>query len=110
VSVRREHDWGFFLWMGAGFLFAFGWLAQFTIGLPFLFLAVGALVSLAHRGQGWPEILGLIAGAGVVCLVIALINAIAGDLSPTIWALVGAALVGASAGAFWWLRCRPAVR
>jgi hypothetical protein len=112
VSVQqvREHDWGFFLWMGAGFLFVFGFIAQFTIGLPFLLLAVVALVYLARRGQGWPEGLGLIAGAGIVCVVIALINAISGDLSPTIWALVGAALVGTSTAGFWWLRCRPAVR
>jgi hypothetical protein len=56
----------------------------------------------------WPTDLGLLAGAA--CLLIAVINAISGDLSPVIWAIVGLGLTALSSAAFWFLRCRPAAR
>jgi hypothetical protein len=43
-----------------------------------------------------------------VCLLLAVLYAVSGDLSPTIWALVGIALTSSATFAFWWLRCRPA--
>ncbi len=110
MAEPRAHDRGFFLWALAGCLGVFGFLGIFTIGLPFLLLAALLLVKLSRRGAAWPDTLGLIAGAGLVCLLIAAINGISGDLSPTIWATVGLALLAGSSGSYWWLRCRPAIR
>jgi hypothetical protein len=110
MAAAHDRDWGFFLWALAGFCTVFGFVAMFSIGLPFALAAVILLVWLSKRGPVWPEQLGLVAGAGAVCLLIALISAVSGDVSPNVWAVVGAALVVASAGSFWWLRCRPAVR
>ena len=88
----------------------FGAVAILSIGAPFLLLGLVLLMVGVWRGPRWPSDLGLLAGAGVVCLVIALINAIIGDLSPTVWAVVGLGLIAIGGGAFWWLRCRVAVR
>jgi len=102
-------DWGFVLWSLAGFLIVFGFIAGFSIGLPFFVAGVILAARLGAR-RPWPATLGLVAGAGVVCLTIATINAVSGDLSPTIWATTGVLLIASSSAAFWWLRCRPAVR
>jgi hypothetical protein len=106
----HDRDWGFFKWFAAGFLVVFGFLTGFTIGLPFLVLGLVLFARFGLRGPEWPADLGLLAGAGAVCLVIATINLLSGDLSPTVWAGVGFALLGGSTAGFWWLRCRPAVR
>jgi hypothetical protein len=83
----------------------FGLVVGLTV--PGVFLVGLILLVVGLRwGPAWPADLGVPAGAGMACLVFALIDAISGDLSPTIWALVGVALVGASSFSFWWLRCR----
>ncbi len=105
MRSTRDHDFGFFIWSAAGFLLAFG--AVTSIGLPFLIFGLVLFVVLLFKGPAWPADLGLLAGVGAVCLVIATINAVSGDLSPTVWLTVGISLVGSSAGLFWWLRCRP---
>jgi len=105
--MRRDHDWGFFQWFAVGFLIVFGFITGFSIGLPFLFAGVFLLAQLMLREPAWPAPLGLAAGAGAVCLVIASINAISGELSPTIWASVGTVLIAGPTFLFWWLRCRP---
>jgi hypothetical protein len=110
VRAAHERDWGFFQWFAAGFLVVFGFITQFTIGLPFLIAGGFLCVRLWRRGPGWPADLGLVAGAGAVCLVIAALNAGSGRLDPTVWAAAGLALTGAPTAGFWWLRCRPAVR
>jgi hypothetical protein len=107
MSEMGSHDWGFFKWFAVGFLVVFGFLAGFTIGLPFLFLGLILFAWFSWRGPGWPADLGLLAGAGAVCLVIAVISAISGDIAPFVWAAVGTGLTGIGAGTFWWLRCRP---
>lgn len=101
-------DWGFFYWAGTGFLITFGLVAVLTIGAPFLLLGVLLLGVLLGRGRRWPASLGLLAGVGGVCLLIAVISALSGDVSPTIWATVGLGLAALSCFAFWFLRCRPA--
>lgn len=106
MDVAHRRDPGFLLWAVAGFLTVFGFVAMFSIGLPFMLAALVMLVWLSKRGPVWPEQLGLVAGAGVVCLVIALISAVSGDISPTLWAGAGTALVAAPTGIFWWQRCR----
>jgi hypothetical protein len=67
----------------------------------------GSTHGAAGRGPRWPDSLGLFAGAGIVCLVIAVIGAVAG---PTWWAVIGLALAAVGGGASWWLRCRPMSR
>jgi hypothetical protein len=107
----HDRDWGFFKWFAAGFLLVFGFIAQFSIGLPFMLVGIYLFIRLSWlQGPVWPADLGLVAGAGAVCLLIAAINLKSGHLSPTVWAGVGFALVAAGVGSFWWLRCRPAVR
>ena len=103
----HHRDYGFFKWAAVGFLVVFGFITGFSIGLPILVLGLVLVVVLGSRGSAWPASLGLLAGAGSVCLVIATINAISGDLSPVIWALVGITLIGLGSASFWWLRCRP---
>lgn len=103
----HDRDWSYFHWAGAGFLIVFGSLAILTIGAPFLLLGVFLLGLLVGRGRRWPASLGLLAGAGAVCLVIGAISAISGDVSPTVWFTVGIALTSLASWAFWFLRCRP---
>ena len=105
--MRRDHDWGFFQWFVAGFCVVFGFITGFSIGLPFLLVGLYLFVWLLLRGPSWPADLGLLAGSGAVCLVIGAINAISGDLSPTVWLTVGATLTTWPTFLFWWLRCRP---
>jgi hypothetical protein len=110
MAQTHHRDWGFFLWAVVGFLVVFGFITGFSIGLPFLALGVALFAAMLLRGPAWPADLGVLAGAGIVCLVIALINVISGSLSPTVWAAVGAVLTTSSSGVFWWLRCRPTGR
>jgi hypothetical protein len=107
--MKRGHDrdWGFFKWAAAGFLAVLGFVTSF--GWPVLIGGIVLFIHLSRRPDTvWPADLGLLAGAGLVCLLIAGLNVASGDLSPTIWAAVGGALTGGSTFAFWWLRCRPA--
>ena len=108
--MPHERDWGFFLWTLTGFLIVFGFITGFSIGIPFFIAGVFLAGRMSARRPAWPANLGLLAGAGLVCLVIATINAVSGDLSPTIWASIGVLLTLSSTAGFWWLRCRPAVR
>jgi hypothetical protein len=110
VTDRHDRSWGFAYWAGIGFLLVFGFIAGLSIGFPFFFLGLLGLAIGLRRAPGWPADLGLLTGAETACLVVAVINTISGDLSPTIWATVGAGLVAISAGGFWWLRCRPPAR
>ena len=107
MSKPRGHDFGFFVWAADGFLIVFGSVAGFSIGLPFLALGLVLFVYLLMRGPTWPYDLGLLAGIGSASLLFGGIAALSGDYSPTPWAQIGLALVGVSAGVFWWLRCRP---
>lgn len=102
-----DHDLGFFIWSAVGFLLAFGIVASASIGLPFLLIGLMLFVVLLLKGPTWPTDLGLLAGIGALCILIAIINLISGDLSPTVWLAVGVSLVASSAGLFWSLRCRP---
>ena len=105
MAHTHGRDWGFFFWTAVGFLMLFGF-AVLSIGAPFFLLGLLLLVLGLRWGPRWPADLGLAAGAGVACFVFALINAISGDLSPMVWAVVGFALVSLSSFGFWWLRCR----
>jgi hypothetical protein len=106
VANVHHRDFGFASWAAVGFLLVFGVLAILSIGAPFFLLGVVLLGFRLWRGPRWPQSLGLFAGAGTVCLVIAIIGAVAG---PAWWAVIGLALAGVGGGAFWWLRCRPII-
>ena len=107
MPAVEQHDAGFFVWTGAGLLLFFGLLAGFSIGLPFFYAGLIAVGWSAVRGPQWPAQLGLLAGAGLSCFVVAVFNAAERDPSTTSWLYAGGALVAASSVAFWWLRCRP---
>ncbi len=70
--MPRFAGWtGFVAWALAGGLFVFAVLSGFSIGLFLLPLAGVVLWLVARRASGWPEILGLGAGLGAVCLLVA---------------------------------------
>jgi hypothetical protein len=106
-SEHPRGDYGYFLWAAAGFLLSFGFVSVLTLPL----LAVGLILGvwLYVRGPGWPADLGLLAGFGLTCLVIAGLAAGARGLDPIWWAIAGAVLTSSSTATFWWLRCRPGV-
>lgn len=106
MRSQRDHDDGFFYWAGVGFLIVFGAVAILSIGAPFFLLGLVLFGVLLGRGPRWPASLGFLAGAGLVCVVIAIIGSVP---NPAGWAAVGVALLGFSAGAFWWLRCRAPI-
>jgi hypothetical protein len=66
--------WRFAAWVFAGALTMFAWLTGFSIGLFVLPFAVLAIWLVARKSRIWPEILGMVGGAGVILIVIAAIN------------------------------------
>jgi len=78
-------------------LLLFGVLAILSIGGPFFLLGVLLLGVLLGRRPRWPHSLGLLSGAGTVCLLIATIGAVPG---PARWAMTGltTAAIGGAAG------------
>jgi hypothetical protein len=106
VSESGSHDWGFFYWAAVGVLLVFGFLTGFSIGLPFLLLGIVLFVRGLSHGPVWPADLGLLTGAGAVCMSFALLFAVTDTYSALVWAAVGVALTASSSYAFWLLRCR----
>jgi predicted cobalt transporter CbtA len=104
MAQQRDHDWGFVAFAAVGFLIAFGFVTGFSIGLPILFLGLVLLAMPRLWRYDPPADLGLLAGAGVVCLFVAT----SGVDGAVVWAAIGATLAVTSTFAFWWLRCRPA--
>lgn len=73
--MRRWTDWlAFVAWSVAGGLVVFSFLTGLSIGVFVLPFAVAAVFFAASRSSGWPEALGVFAGAGVLFLVIALLS------------------------------------
>lgn len=100
----HHRDYGFFVWTLPGFLFVFGFIAQFSIGLPFALAGVVLFGYLYLRGPGWPADLGLPAGAGAGLLLFWVLPT---DLDPTPFIVAGLGLISVSSLTFWRLRCRP---
>jgi hypothetical protein len=65
---------GFAIWALAGLLLAFTILAGFSIGLLFAPFAGIALIVASHQAARWPEAAGIAFGAGVMLIVIGLLN------------------------------------
>ena len=127
--MRRRRGWSAFaIWGVAGALVALTLLSLLSIGIFILPLAVIALAVAGWRASGWPEGVGLVAGVGATCLVIAFLSrdyepcddgpltvspgetsAECGGTDPVPWLVVGIALVGASVGAHLLLQRRGAV-
>jgi hypothetical protein len=108
VAQPHERDWGFFYWAAVGFSIPLGLISIAT--LPLLAVGVWMFIVGVRRGPPWPADVGLVAGVGVACVVIAFLLAADGSSSPVALATAGAALAVAASGAFWWLRCRPGLR
>ncbi len=72
-----QSGWGwrwFGAWVGAGILLAFSLVSALSIGLFVLPFALVALWAVARGSRYWPTALGLISGAGLVCLLIWALN------------------------------------
>jgi len=119
--MRRDGWLVFAAWVLAGALAVFSVLGAASIGLFIAPLAVVAIWLTSRFGRVWPEMLGMVSGAGAVCLLIALLNrlegttpcaegghslspgeteASCGGLSPTPWLVGGLVLVTAGAVAY----------
>jgi hypothetical protein len=78
--MRRWTGWtAFVAWSAVGALLVFSFLSGFSIGLFILPFALIAILLVATHASGWPEAIGVIAGAGAVSLLIAFLNR---DYSP----------------------------
>src|SRR5687768_17474878 len=111
----RQAGWLVFTaWVLAGALAVFSLLGAASIGLFIAPLAAIAIWLALRFGRAGPEMLGMVAGAGAVCLLIALLNrntrscaeeghilspaeteASCGGLEPMPWLVAGLVLVAA---------------
>jgi hypothetical protein len=90
--MRREGWLVFAAWVLAGAFAVFSLLAAASIGL-FVAPVAGVAIWLALRlGRRWPETLGIISGAGAVCLLIAFLDSVS-----TSWLVAGLVLVAGGA-------------
>jgi hypothetical protein len=117
--MRRQGWLVFAAWVLAGALAVFSLLGAASIGLFIAPLAVVAIWLAFRFGRAGPEMLGLVTGAGTVCLLIAFLNrgttpcteqgrtlrpgeteVGCGGLEPTPWLVVGLVLVAAGIVAY----------
>lgn len=94
----------FAAWALAGALVVFAFLAAASIGLFVLPFAILALVLVARTHAGGREMLGLVAGAGIVSLLIAVLSTGEGAAP---WLLIGLGLVTAGIVAYMVARRLP---
>lgn len=126
-EMRRWRGWkAFVAWSLAGGLLVFSVLTGFSIGLLVLPFALAAVLVTAKRASAWPEAIGVVAGAGVVSLVVAFLSRDyepcpesgvrtlspgemsieCGGFDPMPWLIGGIALVGVSLAAHVFVRAR----
>jgi hypothetical protein len=91
--MHRSSCARFWLWALAGGLFTFSLLAAASIGLFIMPLAFGAIWLAADSGRTWPESLGVLAGAALVCFLIAYIQRHHDPVDPRPWLAAGIVLV-----------------
>ena len=101
-DVNRAPGWGWFgAWASAGALCAFAFVSMASIGLFVAPFALLALFLVGRRGVRGPEVLGLVAGAGAIVILIGALNTDGhGSLDPRLWFGAGAALVATSVVAY----------
>ena len=123
----RWRGWkAFVAWSLAGGLVVFSVITGLSIGVFVLPFAVAAVLVTATRASGWPEAIGVVAGAGVVSLVIAFrsrdykpcpesgvltvppgeTSIECGGFDPMPWLIGGIALVSVSVAAHVFVRAR----
>jgi hypothetical protein len=122
--MPRSAGWkAFVAWALAGALVVFAFLSGFSIGLFVLPLAGVVLWIVARRTSAWPEVFGVGAGAGALCLLVAFLNRDytpcpegpitlapgqtsfeCGGADPVPWLVAGVALVAGSVLAYFLLR------
>jgi hypothetical protein len=90
----------FWLWALAGALLAFSVVGAASIGLFVLPFAVIAFVFAARAMRNRAELLGLLAGAATICLLIGLIQLGGGGLDPRPWFAAGGVLGLVGVGGF----------
>src|SRR5829696_5742844 len=117
--MRREGWLVFAAWVLAGALAVFSLLAAASIGLFIAPLAAIAIWLALRFGRAGPEMLGMVSGAGAVCLLIAFLNrgttpcteqadlgssaeieVSCGGLAPTPWLVAGLVLGAAGTVAY----------
>jgi hypothetical protein len=117
--MRREGWLVFAAWVLAGALAVFSLLGAASIGLFIAPLAAVAIWLAVRFGRAGPEMLGMVSGAGAVCLLIAFLNrdttacteqgrllssgeteVHCGGLAPTPWLVAGLVLVPAGVAAY----------
>jgi len=117
--MRREGWLVFAAWVLAGALVVFSLLGAASIGLFIAPLAAVAIWLAFRFGRAGPEMLGMVSGAGAVCLLIAFLNrgttpcteqghtlspgeteAGCGGLASTPWLVAGLVLVAAGIVAY----------
>ena len=91
---------GFWLWGLAGALVTFSLLAALSIGMFFVPFALLATWLAARSSRRWPELLGGLAGAALICLVIAVLQRGPGGLDATPWLVAGAVLGALAVGGY----------
>ena len=117
--MRREGWLVFAAWVLAGALAVFSLLAAASIGLFTAPLAAVAIWLAFRFGRAGPEMLGMVSGAGTVCLLIAFLSrdttpcteqghtfssgeteVSCGGLAPTPWPVAGLVLLAAGVVAY----------
>lgn len=124
---RERQGWPWFLaWALAGGLLFFAVLSGFSIGLLVLPFALATVWLVERSGRSWPELLGAVAGVGLVLLVVAFLNrgstpcpesgeltvqpgqtsAACGGSDPIPWLVAGSVLLAVGAAAYALARAR----
>jgi hypothetical protein len=119
-AVARQAGWIWFCaWAFSGGLTFFAVLTGFSIGLLLLPFGALSVVLVARWARAWPESLGVVAGVGAICLLIAALNRdyrpcpraevtlspgqsefSCGGLDPKAWWIAGALLLPAASVAY----------
>ena len=98
MSVHLGRCWIFWLWALVGGALLLSVIS--FIGVITGPVALVALFLVARRSPRWPEPLGLLAGFGVLCLVIAALTWSHDGVDPAPWLAAGLALVAFGVAAY----------
>lgn len=86
--------WGWFgAWTLAGASLVFSGVSGLSIGLLILPVAGLVIYWVARRSRLWPECTGLLAGTGLVTILVGILNRDRPELRPHTWEVAGSLLV-----------------